>query len=96
METISYLMLGTLCLAALCFAMSLAARLSSMTGGKSHTAYWATILGGAGFVLFGCSGLMALKYLEGMSPSIISVLFVVFGAFQLHIGLKARRAAVKS
>lgn len=95
METIAHLMLGTLVLAALAFAMSLAARLSSMTGGKSHTAYWATIFGGAGFVLFGCSGLMALSYLEGIFTTIISVLFVAFGAFQLHVGLKARRAAAR-
>ena len=95
METIAYLMFGTLALAALAFALSLAARLSSMTGGKAHTAHWATIFGGAGFVLFGCCGLMSLSYLEGVLPKLLSVLFVLWGAFQLHVGLKARRAVAK-
>jgi len=98
MDPITYIMLGTLVLAGLAFAMSLAARLSSVTGGKPHTAYWATIFGGTGFVLFGGSGLMAIRYLEasqrGFTP-IISILFLLFGAVQLYIGLRARRAAAK-
>ena len=98
MEPMTYIMLGTLVLAGLAFALSVAARLSSLTGGKPHTAYWATIFGGTGFVLFGSTGLMAMHYLEasqrGFAP-LISVVFVLFGAFQLFIGLRARQAAAK-
>jgi len=96
MDPITYIMLGTLSLAGLAFALSVAARLSSLTGGKSYTAYWATLFGGAGFVLFGTVGLMAWHYLaasqRGLTP-IFSVLFLLFGAVQMYIGLRARRAA---
>src|SRR5215468_9318265 len=96
MDPITYIMLGTLTLAGLAFALSVAARLSSATGGKPYTAYWATMFGGAGFVLFGIVGLMSAHYLaagqRGLTP-IFSILFVLFGAFQLYIGLRARRAA---
>ncbi|HEY9869686.1 MAG TPA: hypothetical protein V6D08_11015 [Candidatus Obscuribacterales bacterium] len=98
MDAIAYIMLVVFLLAGLSFALSLAARLSSLTGGKPHTAYWATIFGGAGFLFLSGAGFLSLRYLEasqrGFLP-VIAAMFLLTGALLIRSGLRSRRAATK-
>jgi len=89
-----YLMLSLVVLTFVFAVLGISTRISAMTGGKPHTAFWSHIFSGIAFMLLALSGFTIEPSLQGsarITTPLLCLLFFGLGYFLFRLGMTARK-----